>query len=154
MTKRIKSLRIKINAIIYAVLITIGIFQSMNIHAQTNINKTIHVIRERKFLGSGNKMDIQINGKSVFKLKNGRHLIVNSHNNQLDFQIIYPFIKRFKSKIWHFTNENESEIYLLVSYRGIGEYFRIEIKQLSLEEGKVLLKNSKRYKKKTDEIEI
>jgi hypothetical protein len=57
-----------------------GITHPMDSNCQEISEKTIHVIRERKFLGSGNKMDIQINGKSVYKLKNGRHLILKVPN--------------------------------------------------------------------------
>ena len=150
-----KILKVNIYVIELIIIIVIGFLYSIEMHAQPNANKAIHVIRERNFLGSGNRMDIQINGKSVFMLKNGRHLIINSHsNNPIDFQIVYPLMKSFRSKILHFSNENEVEIYLLVSYKGAGENFRIEMKQLTSVEGGKILKNSKRYKKKTEKIEI
>jgi len=150
-----KILKANTYVIEFIIIIVFGFLFSIRIHAQTNINRTIHVIRERNFLGSGNRMDIQINGKSVFMLKNGRHLIINSQNNNpIDFQIVYPLMKRFRSIILHFSNENEVEIYLLVSYKGAGKNFRIEMKQLTSVEGGKILKNSNRYKKKTEKIEI
>lgn len=150
-----KILKVKIHIIEFVIIIAIGIFSSFDIHAQSYQITRIHVIRERNFLGSGNKMDIQINGESVFKLKNGNHLVINSKiRNPIEFQIVYPVMKRFKSDILHFSNENEVEIYLLVSYKGAGENFRIEMKQLTSDEGEEILKNSKRYSKKTETTEI
>jgi len=148
-------LRNKKHIVFFLAFAFLLIFQSINLQAQTAPYTTIHVFRERRFIGSGNKMNILINGKTVYRLKNGRHLIINSRDSiPLDFQIVYPVMKKIKSFILHFPNEYENEIYLLVSYKGGGASFRIDIKPLKLEDGKEMLKNYKLNKKKSAEIEI
>ncbi|WP_075602601.1 hypothetical protein [Saccharicrinis aurantiacus] len=137
------------------IIIAFQTFMTLNIHAQTNLSKRIHVIRERSFLGSGNKMDVQVNGESVFKLKNGWHLIIDLYNkNQIDFQIVYPVMQRFKTEIVNLLDEKETEVYLLVSYKGAGENFRIQMERITSSYGQEFLENSKRYAKRTEIVEM
>jgi hypothetical protein len=140
------------------------IWQNQLIGQEVNNNeRTIYLMRAKQFYGSGAKMDITINGKSVYKLKNGNRLIIKLNSiDTLNIQIIYPPMKNYKSEVLTILPENENDIFIDLFYWGEGynpfkhagvvnpaggrPEFNIEIARMKLDEGQLKFSNSDFYK--------
>ena len=126
--------------------------------------KTIYFMRAKQVLCSVVKMDVRVNDKSVYKLKNGSRLIlpVNS-SDTIKINCVYPLIKKYQSKPCIISPTDDNEIYLNVFYQGEGYNplkhsgvflgpncspvkFGIEIERLELAEGERRFHNEKQYK--------
>lgn len=115
----------------------------------------IFLMRPRSFLGSGNKMDIQINGISIYKLKNARRLIIISNtDDSVKFQIIYPLMPKYRSRIFWILPEDEQEIYLECRYEGNGRNFRIEVAKMDAILGKERFYSSGYYNVRKNKIKM
>ncbi|MCT4648505.1 MAG: hypothetical protein N4A74_26190 [Carboxylicivirga sp.] len=125
--------------------------------------RTIYLMRAKQFYGSGAKMNLMINGELFHKIKSGNRLIIKTSNQDtLNIQIVYPMMKKYKSKVLQITPESESEIYVDLFYWGEGynpikhagtlnpagsmPEFNIEIVEMNLTEGKVKFNQSENYK--------
>ncbi len=139
--------------------------------AQNSLEKTIYLMRAKQFYGSGAKMNLMINGKLFYEMKNGTRLIIkSSKKDTLNFQIIYPLGKSHKSKVLQILLNDTSKMYIDLYYWGEaynpfkhsgairgpnGEMpkFNIEIVELPEEKGKLKFWQAEFYKDNNKIIE-
>jgi hypothetical protein len=131
-------------------------FFALGLNARQPDERIIYISRTKQLLGSGNKMNLVLNGELVYKLKSGSRLILTSKSSKiLNFQIVYPLMKQYKSEMITIHPEDEQEIYLDARYTGTNQYdFMIEFYKIDPEIGKVIFNQSKGYKRdKIDTID-
>lgn len=152
---------------IVIIAIIIFSFGEVNLYAQVieNAGKTIYIMRARQVYGSGAKMNLMINDKLAYKVKNGERLILKPDSNDtLNIQIVYPPVKSHKSEILQIPPDDENEIYIDLYYRGEGYNpikhaevlnrhgdspdFNIEIIRMIRKEGEEKFNESKYFKEK------
>jgi len=132
--------------------------------AQNSFEKTIYLMRAKQFYASGSKMNLMINEKLFYEIKNGTRLIIKSNSSDtLYFQIIYPLDKRYKSKVLVVLPDDKSEMYINLHCWGEGynplkhsgvlrgpngeiPKFNIEIEELLQDSGKLKFWQSEFYK--------
>ncbi|MDD4972303.1 MAG: hypothetical protein PHT07_22980 [Paludibacter sp.] len=131
---------------------------SIQLYGQETNERTIHIMRAKQFYGSGAKMDIQINGISVCKMKSGSRLILKAKKGDtLNIQIVYPLMKKYKSDVLQILTNNEPSIFIDAYYWGTGynpmmlynhkqPEFNIELKKMNFDEGKIKFYDSTKYK--------
>lgn len=141
------------------------IFCQFNLAGETlpETERTIYLMRSKQFYGSGAKMDLIINGKLFHKIKSGTRLIIKtSSNDTLSFQVVYPILKSYKSKVLKISLNDKTDAYVNLFYWGesynpfkhagvlnpIGgtPEFNIEIIEMTLDEGRKSFNNSEEYK--------
>src|SRR3546814_666703 len=104
------------------IVILILSFWQVNLYGQNpEDERKVYLMHAKQFYGSGAKMDLMINGKLFCKIKNGERLIITSNlNDTLNIQIVYPLIKRHKSKVLQILPNSENEVYIDLFYQGEG----------------------------------
>ena len=154
----------KINISIIAILVFSLCQKDLSGQTFTRNDRTIYLMRAKQFYGSGAKMDLMINGELFHKIKNGNRLIIKTNTNvTLNIQIVYPPIKRHKSKVLHILPDTESDVYVDLFYWGEGynplkhsgvitgptggtPEFNIEIIEMDITEGKQKFNDSESFK--------
>jgi hypothetical protein len=65
-------------------------------------------MRAKQFYGSGAGMNINIDDKLFHNLKPGTRLIIKTDKTRtINLQVVYPLIKKYKSKIFPYNRRND-----------------------------------------------
>ena len=79
--------------------------------------RTIHLMRAKKFYGSGVKMDVIVNDTLIEKLSSGKRLdLTFNASDTVTVQIIYPQSSKYKSEPYIVLPSDDREIYLDLYY--------------------------------------
>jgi len=139
---------------------------SLKASGQESSIRTIYLMRAKQFYGSGAGMNININDQLFHNLKGGTRVILKvEKSDTLNFQVIYPPMKKYKSHILTILPGSEDEIFIDAYYWGTGynpsmlitherPEFNIEITKMDSVSGKVKFNLNEKFKDSFDEIQI
>jgi hypothetical protein len=123
-------------------------------------------MRAKQFYGSGAGMNINIDDKLFHNLKPGTRLIIKTDKTRtINLQVVYPLIKKYKSKVLQILPGNEKEIYIDTFYWGEAfnptmlfiydrPDFNIEIVKLDSAKGNMKFNEADKFRDSYDQITV